>query len=418
MEKRRVVVTGVGCVSPYGIGADIAWNSVIEGKSGISKLENVDESQTVKIGGQIPEFDTSLYINPKEVKRYDKYITYALIAAKEAKKDADFDIENEANPFLTGVVIGTGQGGTETMFNAYDVCKQRGFTKCSPFTVPMMIPNMAAGIVSIMLGAKGFNKSVSSACATGAHAIGDAYRAIQYGDADVVFAGGSERSLTNFTIGAFTSARTLAQRNDEPEKASRPYDKDRNGFVMAEGATILVLEELEHAKKRGAKVLAELVGYGQGGDAYDIVAPDPSGAGAEGTVKMALKDAGVSASDIDYINMHGTSTHLGDIAESKMVERVFGSKDVNKNLLVSSTKSMTGHLLGNAGSIEAFFTLKTVMEDKVPPTINLDNLDEEVGNLDYVPNKYREHKVNYAMSNSFGFGGSNAVLIFKKYEEK
>ena len=415
MGKRRVVITGAGCVSPYGLGVEKAWQSVLNGKSAVKNLDWVDDTQQVRIGAEVPEFDTSEYVNPKYARRYDKYILFGCVAAKDAAKDANFSIEKE-DPYSVGVLIGTGQGGIITIIDAYNTSQKRGYCKCSPFTVPMMIPNMGSGIVSIMLGAKAFNKSVSSACATGAHAIGDAFRSVQCGDADIVFAGGAEKSICDFVIGAFTSARTLSHRNDEPEKASRPFDKDRDGFVMAEGSTILVLEELEHAKKRGAKIYGELVGYGQSGDAYDIVAPDPEGRGAENALMRALKDADITVNDIDYINMHGTSTHVGDIAESKMIEKVFGDKNKNKKLLVSSTKSMTGHLLGSAGAIEALFALKTVQEDIVPPTINLDNQDEEVGNLDYVPHKARKHIVNYAISNSFGFGGSNAVLIFKKYK--
>lgn len=414
MLKRRVVITGVGCVTPYGIGANLAWDSVINGKSGIKPLTFVNDEQLVKIGGEIPEFDITQYMTPKEAKRTDKFITYACVAALEAAKSANFNIEKE-NPYEVGVLIGSGQGGIETIIENLHTMNKREYYKCSPFTVPMMIPNMASGKVSILLGAKGLNKSVASACATGAHAIGDAFRAIQCSDADIVFAGGTEKSLTHFSIGAFTSAKALSTRNDEPEKASRPYDKDRDGFVMSEGAAILVLEELEHAKKRGANILGEIVGYGQSGDAYDIVAPDPNGLGAEHAIKKALSDANITINDIDYINMHGTSTHAGDIAESQVVERVFGDKNQNKKLLVSSTKSMTGHLLGAAGAIEAFFTMKSAQEDIVPPTINLDNQDEEVGDLDYVPHTARKHKVNYALSNSFGFGGCNAVLVFKKY---
>lgn len=415
MEKRRVVITGAGCVSPYGVGAEKAWQSVLNGESAVRNLPWVDENQQVKIGAEVPEFDTTEYVNPKEAKRYDKYILYGCVAAKEALKSSGLDLEKE-DPYSVGVLIGTGQGGIVTIIDAYNTSQKRGYCKCSPFTVPMMIPNMGAGVVSMMFGAKAFNKSVSSACATGAHAIGDAFRSIQYGDADIVFAGGAEKSICDFVIGAFTSARTLSHRNDEPQKASRPFDKDRDGFVMAEGSTILVLEELEHAKKRGAKILGEIVGYGQSGDAYDIVAPDPNGGGAENALKKALKDANITVNDVDYVNMHGTSTHVGDIAESKMIERVFGDKNKNKKLLVSSTKSMTGHLLGSAGAIEALFAMKAAQENIIPPTINLDNQDEEVGNLDYVPHKARKHEVNYAVSNSFGFGGSNAVLILKKYK--
>ena len=362
----------------------------------------------------VPEYNAEDFVDAKEAKRLDKFILYAIMAADEAAKSGNFDIEKE-DPYRVGVVIGSAQGGLATMAQNHEVMLSRGYYKCSPFTVPMMIPNMAAGKVSIRLGAKGMNKAIATACATGAHSIGDAYRFIQYGDADIIFAGGTDSKISNFGVGAFTSAKTLSKRNDEPEKASRPYDKDRDGFVMSEGAAVVMLEELEHAKARGAKIYAEIVGYGQSADAYDMVAPDPEGKGAEYAINAAMKDAGITKSDIDYINTHGTSTHVGDIAESKTIERIFGNKDENTKLLVSSTKSMTGHMLGAAGAIEAIFSIETTMNDVVPPTINLENQDEEVGNLDYVPNKAREHKVEYALSNSFGFGGTNAVLIFKKY---
>ena len=411
---KRVVITGMGCVSPFGVGVDKAWDAVTNGKSGIRQLTVDIDKQLVKIGGEVPEYNAEDYVDAKEAKRLDKFILYAIMAADEAAKSGNFDIEKE-DPYRVGVVIGSAQGGLATMAQNHEVMLSRGYYKCSPFTVPMMIPNMAAGKVSIRLGAKGMNKAIATACATGAHSIGDAYRFIQYGDADIIFAGGTDSKISNFGVGAFTSAKTLSKRNDEPEKASRPYDKDRDGFVMSEGAAVVMLEELEHAKARGAKIYAEIVGYGQSADAYDMVAPDPEGKGAEYAINAAMKDAGITKSDIDYINTHGTSTHVGDIAESKTIERIFGNKDENTKLLVSSTKSMTGHMLGAAGAIEAIFSIETTMNDIVPPTINLENQDEEVGNLDYVPNKAREHKVEYALSNSFGFGGTNAVLIFKKY---
>lgn len=412
---KRVVITGMECVSPFGTGTDTAWEAVINGQSGIRQLTGVDiDKQLVKIGGEVPEFNVEDYVDAKEARRLDKFILYAIMAADEAAKSGNFDIEKE-DPYRVGVIIGSAQGGLATMAQSHEVMLSRGYYKCSPFTVPMMIPNMAAGKVSIRLGAKGVNKAIATACATGAHSIGDAYRSIQCGDADIIFAGGTDSKICNFGVGAFTSAKTLSKRNDEPQKASRPYDKDRDGFVMSEGAAVVMLEELEHAKARGAKILAEIVGYGQSADSYDMVAPDPDGKGAEYAIRAAMKGAGITEKDVDYINTHGTSTHVGDIAESKTIERIFGNKDENKKLLVSSTKSMTGHMLGAAGAIEAIFAIETTMNDVVPPTINIENQDEEVGDLDYVPNKAREHKVEYALSNSFGFGGCNAVLIFKKY---
>ncbi len=416
MTKRRVVVTGLGVVSPFGVGVDLFWKSLIEGKSGVHSWTLINpDNHLVKIGAEVKDFEPEKYIDAKEAKRMDRFIQFAVIAADEACKDSKLDLEKEDLNRI-GVIAGSGAGGFNTIEKNHLAMLEKGFHKCSPFTVPMLISNMAAGKISIKLGLKGPNKSVVSACATGAHSIGDALRTIQYGDADVMFAGGTEAIICDMGIGAFTSARTLSKNNDAPEKASRPYDKDRDGFVMGEGCGILVLEELEHAQKRGAKIYAEVVGYGQSGDAYDPVAPDPEGKGAELAIRNALRDADLKPEDIQYINMHGTSTHLGDIAESQTVARVFGDKNENKNLLVSSTKSMTGHMIGGAGSAESVVCIKTIEEGLIPPTINLDNQDEEVANLDYVPHKARKHEVKAAMNNSFGFGGCNAVLIFKKYE--
>lgn len=417
MSKRRVVVTGMGAVSPYGVGTDILWNNLIQGKSGIRKLTCVNINEhLVHIGGEVKDFDPAQYLDPKEIKRTDRFIQLALIAAQEAMDNSKLDMSVE-DVSRVGTIIGSGAGGFMTTEREHNNMIAKGFYKCSPFTVPMLIVNMAAGKVSMRFGLKGPNKAVVSACSTGAHSIGDAARTIQYDDADVMLAGGTEAIMCDLGFGSFTSARTLSKHNDEPEKASRPYDKNRDGFVMSEGAGVLVLEELEHAKKRGAKIYAEIVGYGQSGDAYDMVAPDPEGKGAEIAVKNALKDANLTTKDIQYINMHGTSTHIGDIAESKVVERIFGNKDENKELLVSSTKSMIGHLIGGAGSVESIICIKTINNKIVPPTINLDEQDEEVANLDYVPHKAREHNVKAAMNNSFGFGGCNAVLIFKEYNE-
>lgn len=413
---RRVVVTGTGCVSPYGCGTEKIWNAVINGKSCIKPFTFDVPTQIVKFGGEVTELNYEGILTDKEAKRWDDFILYSLVATMEAAKQGNFDMSKE-NPFKVGVIVGSALGGLYSMQENHKVMLSRGYTKCSPFTIPTIIPNMASGKVAIKLGAKGLCKAVSSACATGAHAIGDAYRSIVWGDADVIFAGGTESKMCDFGIGAFTSARTLSKRNDAPEKASRPFDKDRDGFAVAVGSGMLLLEEYEHAKERGAKILAEIVGYGQSADAYDMVAPDPEGIGAEYAIRTALDNAGITPENIDYINAHGTSTVAGDIAESKTIERIFGDKEKNKNLLVSSTKSMTGHLLGAAGAVEAIFAVKSIQNDLVPPTINLENVDERCGNLDYVPNFVRKHEVNYAMSNSFGFGGCNAVLIFKKYGE-
>lgn len=411
--KRRVVVTGLGCVTPFGVGTDILWENLIEGKSAIRKLNLDLEKHLVHIGGYVPEFDSTPYVDAKDARRMDKFILCSVVAADLAVQDSKIDFEKEDLTRI-GVIAGSAAGGLETIQKNHEVMQQRGYHKCSPFMVPMMITNMAAGKISIKYGLRGPQKSVVTACATGAHSIGDAARLIQFGDADVMIAGGAEAGICDLGIGAFTSAKTLSRSNDEPTKASRPYDVNRDGFIMSEGAGIVVLEEREHAIKRGAKIYAELVGYGQSSDAYDMVAPDPNGNGAILAMELALKEANLEPKDIDYINAHGTSTHVGDIAESNAIAKIFGDKEENQNLLVSSTKSMTGHMLGGAGSVEAIIAIKAMNEGIVPPTINLDEQDPEVANLDYVPHKARKKELNAVLSNSFGFGGCNAVLLFKK----
>ncbi len=414
MEKRRVVVTGMGVVSPYGVGTDKFWDNVKAGKSGIGHPDLIDlDKHVVKIAGQAKGFNELDYFSEKEAKKLDRYVEFALVAAEEAVKDSNIDFSKE-DPYRAGSIVSTAAGGFKTFEDNHIRILERGTNKCSPFTVPMMIVNMASGNVSMKFGLKGICKAVVSACATGTHSIGDAFRSIQYNDADIMLAGGSEAVICDVGMGGFASARTLSKRNDEPEKASRPYDKDRDGFVMGEGAGVLVLEEYEHAKARGAKIYAEIVGYGQSADAYDIVAPDPEGNGAMKTMEFALKDANIKPEDVDYINTHGTSTGLGDIAESMAIEKVFGDKEKNKNLCVSSTKSMHGHMLGATGAVESVVCIKAINEGIVPPTINLDNQDEHVANLDYVPHVAREKNVDYALNNSFGFGGQNSTLIFKK----
>ncbi len=416
MTKRRVVITGMGAVTPCGIGVDKFWNAMLNGKSGVSLIESIDtERHTVKIAGEIKDkdFNPEDYIEPKDAKRMDRFTQFAMAAADEAIADAKLD-EAGIDPYRIGVLVSSAAGGFKTFEKNHMAMIEKGPTKGSPFTVPMLIVDMASGRVSMKHGYKGVNKAVVSACATGSHSIGDAFRTIQYGDADVMVAGGCEATITTLGIGAFTAARTLSKRNDEPEKASRPYDKDRDGFVMGEGAGVLVLEEYELAKKRGAHIYAEIVGYGQSADAYDMVAPDPEGNGAIKSMELALADAGLKPEDIDYINPHGTSTGLGDIAESQAIAKIFGDKEKNPNLVVSSTKSMHGHMLGATGAVEGIVCVKTITEGKVPPTINLDNQDERVANLDYVPHKARDKKVHAALSNSFGFGGHNATLIFKE----
>ncbi len=418
MTKRRVVVTGMGVVSPYGVGSEKLWNGVVNGKSAVSRIENMGDmsGHTVLIGGEIKEsvFNPINYFEPKEARRLDKYLQYAIVAAREAVESSG--IKNSGiDPYRFGCIVGSAAGGFHTIEKSYVDMINKGPTKCSPFTIPMLICDMGAGKISIETGAKGVNKAVVSACATSAHCIGDAFRAIQYDEADAVIAGGSEAVICMIGLGAFTAAKTLSKRNDEPEKASRPYDKDRDGFVMAEGAGVLILEELEHAKKRGAKILAEIIGFGQTGDAYDVVAPSPDGSSAAKAMEFALKDAGIKPSDVQYINTHGTSTHLGDIAETKAIAKVFGDRKTNPNLRVSSTKSETGHMLGASGAAESVICIHALNDGIIPPTINLDNLDEEVADLNYVPNKAEKMNVNIALTNSFGFGGHNAVLIYKKY---
>lgn len=415
MTKRRVVITGMGVVTPCGIGVEKFWDSMLNGKSGVSLIESIDtEKHTVKIAGEIKDkdFNPEDYMSSKDANRMDRFTQFAMVASDEAIADAGLD-EASIDPYRIGVMVSSAAGGFKTFEKNHMAMIQKGPTKGSPFTVPMLIVDMASGRVSMKHGYKGVNKAVVSACATGSHSIGDAFRTIQYGDADVMVAGGCEATITTLGIGAFTAARTLSKRNDEPEKASRPYDKDRDGFVMGEGAGVLVLEEYELAKKRGAHIYAEIVGYGQSADAYDMVAPDPEGNGAIKSMELALADAGLKPEDIDYINPHGTSTGLGDVAESQAIAKIFGDKDQNKNLVVSSTKSMHGHMLGATGAVEGIVCVKAITDGKVPPTINLDNQDEHVANLDYVPHKARDKKVNAALSNSFGFGGHNATLVFK-----
>ena len=415
IEKKRAVITGLGIISPYGLGVDKFWNSLVEGKSGISKIENIPlDGHTVHVAGEVKNFEEISTLDPKESKRMDRYTQFAMMAADEAVKDSKLELD-KLDPYRFGVIVGSAAGGFGTFEKQHHIIIDRGPTKCSPFTVPMIIADMGAGRISMRYGAKGVNKAIVTACATSAHCIGDSLRTIQYGEADVIIAGGAEAVITHLGIGAFTSARTLSKRNDDPTKASRPYDVDRDGFVMSEGAAIVIVEELEHAKKRGAKIYAEIVGYGQTGDAYDIVAPDPTGQGAAKAMEFAVKDAGLTPDKIQYVNSHGTSTGLGDVAESKAIAQVFGDLSTNKDLKVSSTKSMHGHMLGATGAAESIVCIKVINEGIIPPTINLDNQDEKAANLNYVPNKAIKAEVDCALTNSFGFGGHNASLIYKKY---
>ena len=403
MTKRRVVITGLGAVTPCGIGVNEFWKNMFMDT----------ERHTVKISGEIKNFEPEKYLDVKEAKRMDRFTQFAMVAADEAIKDAGLK-EGDYDPYRVGVIVSAAAGGFKTFEKSHKDIIEKGPTKCSPFTIPMLIVDMPSGRISMKYGYKGVNKAVVSACATGSHSVGDAFRTIQYGDADCMIAGGCEATICDVGIGAFTAARTLSKRNDEPEKASRPYDKDRDGFVMSEGAGVLVLEEYEAAKKRGAHIYAEIVGYGQSADAYDMVAPCPDGKGATKSMELALADAGMKPEEVQYINTHGTSTGLGDVAESKAVERVFGDKEHNKSLYISSTKSMHGHMLGATGAVESIVCVKTITDNIIPPTINLDNLDENVANLNYVANKALKQEVHAALSNSFGFGGHNATLLFKE----
>jgi 3-oxoacyl-[acyl-carrier-protein] synthase II len=418
MTLERVVVTGIGTVSSVGIGKDDFWSGILAGKSGVSHVTLIAEQyqSACKIGAEIKDFDPTHYMEPKQARRMDRFIQFAVAGSKLAVADAKLDMSVE-DPTRVGVVVGSAAGGFQTIENQHNVLLEKGPSRVSPFTVPMIIVNMAAGWVSILHGAKGPNSCSVTACATSAHSVGDAYMIIQRGDADVMIAGGSEAPITAVVMASFSSARTLSTRNDEPERASRPFDRDRDGFVMGEGAAILVLESLKHAKARGAYIYAEVVGYGMTGDAFDIVQPCADGDGAYRAMLMALKHADLKPEQVSYVNAHGTSTTLGDRAETAAIKRVFGDHASKRKLAVSSTKSMTGHLLGAAGSLEAAVSVLAIAQSALPPTINLDNPDPEC-DLDYVPNVARRNvSVDVAMSNSFGFGGHNACLVFKKYAE-
>ncbi len=409
---RRVVITGVGAVSPLGCGNASNWDALISGKSGIGLITRFDASDMpVKIAGEVSDFNAEKYIDKKEIKKMDLFIQYALAAAHYAMEDSGLVI-NEENAEQVGVLVGAGLGGLPSIERYHTLLNEGGFKKISPFFIPMLIINMAPGHISIRYGAKGPNLSSVSACATGTHSIGDAFHMIARGDVDAMIAGGTESTVTPLGIGGFAAMKALSDsNNDSPEKASRPFDKNRDGFILAEGAGIVVMEEYESAKKRGAKIYAEVVGYGLTSDAYHMTAPSPGGEGAARCMKMALKNAGVSPDQVTYINAHGTSTPFNDLNESLAIRSVFGEHA--DKLMVSSTKSMTGHLLGAAGGVEAVFTCMAMEKSVVPPTINYDTPDPEC-DLDYVPNTARDAKIGYAMSNSLGFGGTNATLLFKK----
>ncbi len=410
MARRRVVVTGLGIVSPVGIGVGEAWGNVIAGKSGITRISRFDASSfSTQIAGEVKNFEVAKWLAPKEARRFDTFIHYGLAAGIDALKDSGIDLEKEAREQI-GVCIGSGIGGLPLIETTHDAYLAGGARKISPFFVPGTIINMISGQLSIMYGLKGPNIAVVSACTTANHSIGEAGRLIEYGDADVMVAGGAESCVSALGVGGFCAARALSARNDAPALASRPWDKDRDGFVLGEGAGVLVLEEYEHAKKRGARIYCELAGYGLSADAHHITAPVADGEGAARCMTNALRNGGVNVDEVDYVNAHGTSTPLGDIAETIAVKRCFG--DAAKKLAVSSTKSMTGHLLGAAGGIEAVFSAMAVHDQIAPPTINLVNQDPQC-DLDYIPNTARKMKIQVAISNSFGFGGTNGTLVFR-----
>lgn len=412
--KRRVVITGMGIVSPLGIGLDDNWQAICQGKSGIGPITKFDTTEyPAKIAGEVKNFDPELYIDKKDQKKMDVFIQYALAAGSMAIKQSGLIID-ESNADRVGVLVGSGLGGLQTIEKYHTLLLQNGPKKVSPFFVPMLIVNLAPGQISIYFGCRGPNSSVVTACATGNHSIGEASRIIQRGDADAMIAGGVESTITPLAVAGFCALKALSTRNNEPEKASRPFEKNRDGFVMAEGAGILVLENLESAKQRGASIFAEVIGFGCNADAYHITAPSPGGEGAARCMQIAIDDADIKPGDIDYINAHGTSTPMNDLSETIAMKTVF--KDHVKNLPVSSTKSMTGHLLGAAGGVEAIFSILSIKHGIIPPTINYDEPDPEC-DLDYVPNVARKKDVRIVMSNSFGFGGTNATLIFKTFEE-
>ncbi|MEX0731148.1 MAG: beta-ketoacyl-ACP synthase II [Aquisalimonadaceae bacterium] len=411
MTKRRVVVTGMGIISPVGNSIKEAWGNILEGRSGIRPITRFDVSAfSTRFGGNIEGFDASDYINPKDARKMDPFIHYGIAAASQAMADSGLTVTEE-NAERIGVAVGSGIGGINWIENGHKAYLDGGPRKLSPFFIPGAIINMISGHLSIIHGLKGPNISIVTACTTGTHNIGEASRMISYGDADVMIAGGAEFSTTPTGLGGFAAARALSGRNEEPARASRPWDRGRDGFVLSDGAGVLVLEEYEHARRRGASIYAEVAGYGMSGDAYHMTQPSEGGEGAARCMGNALRDAGLNTADVDYINAHGTSTPVGDVAETKAVKRLFG--DAAHDVAVSSTKSMTGHLLGAAGGVEAVFTLLAIRDQVAPPTINLDDPDPEC-DLDYVPHTAREMKIDVALSNSFGFGGTNGTVLFRK----
>jgi 3-oxoacyl-[acyl-carrier-protein] synthase II len=414
MDKRRVVITGIGIVSPVGNTKDEFWSSITSGKGGVGLITKFDVSEyTSKIAGEVKDLDTSHILNSKEARRFDGFVQYALLAADEAIKDSKLNLQKE-DPERMGCLVASGIGGFTTIENQHKILLEKGPKRISPFLIPMLIINMAPGQIAINYNLKGPNFSVVTACASSNHGLGEAYRIIQNGKAEVMVAGGTENAITPLGLAGFCAAKALSGRNDDPEHASRPFDKERDGFVMAEGAAILILESLEHAKARGADIVAEIAGYGSTCDAHHITAPDPEAKGAYMSMKLALEDAGLTTKDIKYLNAHGTSTVLNDKVETKAIKQLF--KNDTDNLMVSSTKSMTGHMLGAAGAVEAAATALALKEGIIPPTINYQVPDPEC-DLDYVPNEARKVDFDSALSNSLGFGGHNATLAIKKYKE-
>lgn len=412
-ERKRVVVTGLGAITPIGNTLEEYWQGLLTGRNGIDLITLFDPSHhACRIAGEVKGFDPSDYLDRKEIKRMDRFAQFGVSASLQAIADAQFKID-DLNAEQVGVIIGSGIGGIKVLEDQQTVYLNKGPSKCSPFMIPMMIANMAAGLTAIHTGAKGPNTCTVTACAAGSHAVGDAFRLIQGGYAQAMICGGAEAAVTPLSVAGFASARALSTRNDDPKKACRPFDRDRDGFVMGEGAGILLLEELDHALARGAKIYAEIVGYGMTCDAHHITSPSPGGEGASRAINLALKDAGITPDQVSYINAHGTSTPANDPTETSAIKTALGEHA--KKVAVSSTKSMTGHLLGGSGGIEAVATAMAIASDRVPPTINLDNPDPDC-DLDYVPNQSRSMKVDVALSNSFGFGGHNVTLVFKKYQ--
>ena len=410
-EQRRVVVTGLGIVSPLGTGVEKNWQAILEGRSGIRKITRfASDGFASRIAGEVPDFKAEDFIDAKEIKKMDLFIQYALGAAAMAVEDSGLKIEGEFAEEV-GVIIGVGLCGLDTIEVTHKALLDGGPRKISPFFIPKVISNLAAGHIAIRYGAKGVNWTPTSACASGTHAIGEAYHLIRRGMQDAVIAGGAESVITPLGVGGFSSMKALSTRNDEPERASRPFDKERDGFVVGEGSGVLILEEREQALKRGAKIYAEVIGYAANGDAYHMTAPSPEGEGAARCMRLALKDAGIAPSDIDYINAHGTSTEYNDANETTAIKTVFGEQAAK--LAVSSTKSMTGHLLGAAGAVEGVYSVLALRDGVLPPTINYENPDPAC-DLDYVPNKARKAAIEVALSNSFGFGGTNACAIFRR----